>query len=356
MSKSNIEATIAGVDDGHDGIKVYLGINEQTGEPIQYRMLSRAIVGIVNMGDDDTINKELVVVDGDTYTVNQTLSRFENTRNEEYPTSKLSKALVYQALRLAEPKTRTLKIGSGLPVDRFYSGPNKSMNKNLLAAKKQNLLSMQNVYNKYDQLHGIPQLEIAKHVVLCEANAAYYDILFNDEGTELSQIAKETEIYQYGAAVIDIGGRTTDCVVVNPGGNSLNGARSGTIDVGILAMQDELRQELKTTYGWNFISEAQLSNAMLTGMYGAGPNKTDISAHIDKHKQRLFSRIENFIESTIGDASDVPAIILVGGGAYTVGDLVRKRYNNIITPDDVEFSNARGFYKLYKFKFQHLED
>lgn len=338
---------IVGLDDGHDHIKVYAGKDPITGKAHQFKMFSRAAVGAVNMGDEDAINKELVVVDGRVFTVNESLPKFENTRFDEYPTSPLSRALVYQALRNANLPSTNLKITSGLPVDRFYHGPNRTMNKVLLDEKNKNLMNMGGVFNKYDEAHKVPKINIVGHKVLCEANAAYYDVLLDDDG-DLTDIALEMGIYDGGAAVIDIGGRTTDCVVVNPGGMTLNSSRSGTLDVGVLQLQDNVRHELKQTYGWGFINEKALSLALITNIYTIGSRETDVSNIVISAKKHLFSQIENFIESTIGDGSDLPAIILVGGGSYVLQDMIKARYGNVLIPEDSEYSNARGFYKIYK--------
>lgn len=342
----NLDHRFVGVDDGHSCIKIYVGVSADLKEPIQFKMFSRAKVGVANMGDDDTINRELIVVDGDTYTVNENIPDFESTQNDNYPLSKLNKALVYQALRKADVGRSNVVIATGLPVSKFYTtGMQKTMNKELLLKKKSHLMEISGVFNKFDQSRGLPQIHIVDHKVFCEANAAYYDVLLDDFGN-ITEIAEDYELFEYGAAVIDIGGRTTDCVVINPGGGSLNSNRSGTVNLGILDLMEELRNDLKTMNNWSFISEASLSRAMLTGIYGVGGNKMDVSGLVDAHKERLFKRLESFIDSTIGDASDVPAIILVGGGSYILGETIKKKYTNLIIPEEQEFSNARGFYKI----------
>lgn len=343
---AKLDHRFVGVDDGHSCIKVYVGISGDLSEPIQFKMFSRAKIGVANMGDDDTINRELVVVDGDTYTVNENIPDFESTQNDNYPLSKLNKALVYQGLRKADVGRSNVVIATGLPVSKFYtSGMQKMMNKDLLLKKKNHLMGMSDVYNKFDHSREIPQIKVIDHKVFCEANAAYYDVLLNDLG-EITELAESYELFEYGAAVIDIGGRTTDCVVINPGGGSLNSNRSGTVNLGILDLLEELRNDLKARHNWSFISETSLNKAMLTGHYGAGANKVDVTDLVQAHKERLFKRLESFIDSTIGDASDVPAIILVGGGSYILGETIKKKYKNLIIPEEQEFSNARGFYKI----------
>lgn len=346
-------STIVGLDDGHDHIKVYLGKDPITGMHRQYKMQSRAAVGKANMGDDDSVNEELVVVGDTLFTVSEALSEFTNTRYDEYPTSELSKALVYQALRNAlnshNISSRNLAITSGLPVNRFYNTHSRTKNVALLEAKKLNLLEMDTVYNVLDENHEKPRLKIKDHKVLCEANAAYYDVLFGDDDDDISDIAQESGIYEGGAAVLDIGGRTTDCVVVNPQGRNLNANRSGTLDTGVISFQDSVRGQLKSIHKLGFVSELSLKNALLTGVYKVGSKEIDISEILSDEKSKLYKKIELFMESTIGDGSDLPAIILVGGGAYILNDFIAEKYQAVIIPDDAEFANARGFYKLLKF-------
>lgn len=351
MSDKPNDLVVVGIDDGHSGIKVFYV--DKDGKKHQFKMLSKGIVGVVRYGDEANVNEEVVSVDGVDYTISETLQDCDNTRNEDYPISKLNRALVYQALRNAKLSSKKLIIGTGLPVDRFYT--NKSMNKPLIESKKANLLNMSGVFNKKDKMIGVSQIEIDKHIVFCEANSAYYDVLFdlNDKGGLIvSQIAKDYEIFEYGSAVIDIGGRTTDCVVVNPNGKTLNASRSGTIDVGMLDFIDSLRQEIQSTYKMKFISEKALMEAISTGVYKVGQNVAEISNIVNKHKKSMMEKLENFIESTVGDASDVPVIILVGGGAYTFGEMIEEKFGNVVIPKDAEFSNARGFYKLLKHIFK----
>ena len=341
-----LDHRFVGVDDGHSCIKIYVGLSADLTQPIQFKMFSRGKVGVANMGEDDTINRELIVVNCDIYTVNENIPNFESTQNDNYPLSNLNKALVYQALRKADVGRSNVIIATGLPVSKFYTtGMQKMMNKDLLLKKKEHLLDISGVYNKFDHSKNLPQIKIIDHKVFCEANAAYFDVLLDDFG-EITEIGESYELFEYGAAVIDIGGRTTDCVVINPGGGSLNSDRSGTLNLGILDLMEELRNDLKATHNWSFISEASLNKALLTGIYGAGVNKVDISELVQAHKDRLFKRLESFLDSTIGDASDVPAIILVGGGSYILGDIIKNKYKNLIIPEEQEFSNARGFYKI----------
>lgn len=343
-----------GLDDGHDHLKVYFGRDEKTGEPIQFKMHSRATFGRQNIGDDDDVNEERIEIGSDTYTVSENLTSFDSTQNDTYPTSDLSKALVYQALRLGLKNNnlncRSLKITSGLPFNKFYNTTSSSRSKNqtLIEAKKLNLMNMDNVSNIYDNEKGIPKLNIISHTVLCEASAAYYDYLLDDDCKE-TQAGQNLGIYDGGAAVLDIGGRTTDCVVVNPNGNNINAQRSGTVNIGILTIYEEVRGRLREQHGWSYINEAALSESFKTGIYRLGQNSHNIREIIETAKYNMFKRIEHSINSTIGDGSDLPAIILAGGGSYFVKDLLCERYKNIVTPQDPEYANARGFYKVLKY-------
>lgn len=343
---------LVGLDDGHDHMKIYLGKNKVTGEPMQFKMHSRAVFGCENIGDDDKVNHERIVIGNDTYTVSESLTNFANTRNDNYPTSPLSKVLVYQALRLALAQfnidARNLNITSGLPVNKFYDSATRLKNQTLISAKKENLLAMSDVFNILDQQQNKPQIKIIDHTVLCEASAAYYDFILDDDGKETDQSA-ELGLYQAGAAVLDIGGRTTDCIVLNPQGHNINANRSGTIDVGILEMYDQIRNTLKQREGWSYINESALSEAIITGVYRLGKNSYDITEIIKTAKYSIFKRIEEFIFSTIGDGSDLPAIILAGGGSYSLRDLITAKYKNTVIPEHPEFANARGFYKVLNF-------
>lgn len=333
-------AMIVGVDDGHDGIKIYAGSNKQ------YRLPARVQVGIKNLGDADQVNEEIIIVENTNYTVSENLTDYADTRTEEYPVSTLNRALVYQALRRSGIKGKHFKIATGLPVNRFYGGENRSLNHPLINAKVKNLLNIQNsTYNKLDDHQNIFPICISKHIVFCEAQAAYFDCIINDDG---SASKRSNALLEYGAGIIDIGGRTTDVVVMNPKGKSMQSDRSHTIDEGIINLRRNISDQIKSKLKIQQISEKMLSNAIETGFYGA-TNNFDVQEIVQTQKLNLVEQLSKMIDANIKGGTDLGGVIVVGGGSIILKKELQARYPDWIYPDNPEFANARGMFKAAKF-------
>ncbi|OIH08582.1 hypothetical protein A7M79_07145 [Acinetobacter baumannii] len=346
----NQDILVVGLDDGHDHQKVYLGINKLTNKPMQFKMPSKAAIGQANMGSEDEVNGEIISVKGSLYTVSPSLQNWEDTKTEEFPTSILSKVLAYQAIRNA-CKEHTIMgdkliISSGLPVNRFYNIQTKEINKKLTEEKKANLLDFKGIFNKEDEKNKVKSLNITDHYVFCEGSSAYWDYIYDNNGG-VSVEAEETGAYEGGAAIIDVGGRTTDCLIMNANGNNINGYRSDTKDFGVLNINEIIKNEMKEKFNIRFVNEVSLKKAYITGNYVIGQKSHDIRNIILAAKQEYYKNIENLLDKTIGDGSDVPVVILVGGGSYLLKDVLIERYgDSVVIPHDPEFANARGFYKL----------
>ncbi|MCM1964135.1 ParM/StbA family protein (plasmid) [Acinetobacter pittii] len=344
MSKS----LVVGVDDGHDGIKIYNGELA-----IQFRMPSRVAIGATIMGDPDDVNRKIISVNGNKYTVDEFCSEHIDTRTEDYPVSEANIALVYQALDKAFGKDyRDFKIATGLPLNRFYGGQDGTKNVDLIKNKTNNLminLRDKSVFNLYEASNNLDPISISKHIVLSEAQCAYFDALMTDKG-------KKTDLYddlfEGGCAVIDIGGRTTDIAVINPQGGTMQTSRCGTLDVGIITLKSILNQNIKAKLKMSSdISDWRLNKALDSGTLSIGKESHDVSDLISQAKDKVIEQIINKVKVHVRDGKDLGAVLLVGGGSITLGEqLINKlEYNNIQIVKDPEFANARGMYKCAAF-------
>lgn len=343
-----MKSLIVGVDDGHDGIKIY---NGELG--IKIRMPSRVAIGSTIMGDPDDVNKKIIIVNGNKYTVDEFCDEHIDTRTEDYPISEANVALVYQALNKAFGKDhRNFKIATGLPLNRFYGGKDDSKNTDLINKKINNLLiNLQNkdVFNLHDQTNQIDPITIAKHIVLSEAQCAYFDALMTDKGKP-SDI--HDDLFEGGCAVIDIGGRTTDIAVINPRGGTMQASRCGTIDVGIITLKSILNQNIKATFKLaTDVTDWRINKALDTGLLSISNKQEDISELIEEAKDKVIDQIVNKVKVHVRDGKDLGAVLLVGGGSIILGEKLTNKleYSNIHLVKDPEYANARGMYKCAAF-------
>ncbi|ABO11091.2 MULTISPECIES: ParM/StbA family protein [Acinetobacter] len=339
-----------GVDDGHDGIKIYCG---EVGK--SFRLPSRVANGRTIIGDTDEVNKQIIHVNGKYFTVDEFTKEHIDTRTEDYPLSDANVALVHHALHQAfDGQYRKFKIATGLPLNRYYGGKDKAKNEKLIADKTQNLLINKDfnnptVYNLYEHDKKNDPLQILNHIVLSEGQCAYFDALMDDNGKRSSMYE---DLWEGGCAIIDIGGRTTDIAMINPRGGTMQASRCDTLDVGIITLKNKVSQNLKEFFGLSSnITDWRLSKALKTGIYNHGGKDHDISKILNAAKVEITDQIENSIKVNVQDGQDLGAVLLVGGGSITLGDELLKRFNydNWHLVKQPEFANARGMYKCAKY-------
>jgi len=321
-----------GVDDGHYSIKV-IGDN---GEMIT--VPSRGLQGrhIISTGEDDG---SFYLTEGTSYTVNEYLQNAEDTRFSDYPRSNLNRVLVHHALRLAGYGGKDVSIATGLPVSYYYLNSGEK-NDPLISSKVQSLAKAVE--------SGKPTAKIVSNIVTTEAIAAYFDQLMDMEG---QPSADHDELSEAMVGVIDVGGKTTDCAVVYPGGMAVDSARSGSNDNGVLKLNSAVESKLRTTFDLDNVVPRMVESAIRHGKVKIAGEEKDVSAMVNEEKQKLADAIMAGVRTKIGNGKDLDFILFVGGGAIVLRDQLAKHYPHARFPDRPEFANARGMYKIAKYIF-----
>lgn len=144
--------------------------------------------------------------------------------------------------------------------------------------------------------------------------------------------------------IVDIGYRTIDVVVINEG--KIEPFTTGIPDRGTITMASLLRDYVAEQFGVN-LSVAEAERILRTGKLTVKGKEEDLSEVIEKLKQ-------TYAMKTLVDAIHTPAIrpfwerhgniIVAGGGAYFLPELVKKGYG-LTVPEKPEYSNVRGFIK-----------
>ncbi|MCF2900975.1 ParM/StbA family protein [Pseudoalteromonas sp. OFAV1] len=318
-----------GVDDGYDEVKVVL----PDGECL--RIPSHAKSGI-----DSSIsfgNEEKTIfsykVEGKDYVAGKILEH-DNTASDDYPISNLNKVVVMHALRKASlSEKHKLHICTGLPLKKFYK--RGKPNADLIKRKMENLKS-KNITSQDD--YSLP--EIVNHQVLAEGLAAWFDYItyFNSDG----RIERHNDKYQQRIAVIDIGGRTTDIVVIKNG--AIDYERSSTIDAGMLNIKEEVRELIRDELEVE-INNEQMHTAINEGKVKLWGEWEDVQDIVARAESIITTRIESEAKHKLKNASDIDVVLFVGG---TVNKIKGKIYNWFRTQVIVEqpgFANARGMQK-----------
>lgn len=272
------------------------------------------------------------------FTVNSGLAGL-STQFADYPVSGLNRALVHHALMQAGHGGMQLRLATGLPPGLFFNAG--KINRALVDAKKQSLLEPITLVGRTDARSA----RIAGHDVYAEAVCAVIDWSLDEIGNEINTLDGPI-------AVVDIGGRTTDVVVIVPGENGMrvDHDRSGTETIGMLKLYNTIRDLLVTSgrFTADELAGVSMDKAVRTGtvrMYG---KDEDVSQIVEHATEEIGGTLIQIIQRRLSRGADLERILAVGGGAK-VFERTLRGYRNAVQIQNPEFANARGFLKAASY-------
>lgn len=330
MGRPNADVIAVGIDDGHAEIKLALPDGRMIKIPSKVRAGAN---GVSTYGRQDDTGQ----IDGGYETENQrfTVCDFvegEGTRFDEYPFSAINRVLIHHILRLAGLGGKPVHIATGLPVSHYFQG--SSPNFNTIKRKSQNIAT------PVKTLSGEAIADIQASFVVPEGVAAWVDYSLDNTGKIVSNVGRP-------AAIVDIGGRTTDCVTVLPGWR-VDHARSGTGNVGVLDLFEGLRTRLCSKFEVNDIPATALDEVVRTGKIRMWGRPVDVTEHLDEVKKEIGEQILREVYRRIGRGADLEKVLFVGGGAAVFNHL-KSSFPNADSPENPQFANARGMLKFMMY-------
>lgn len=334
MSKTNKEPFIVAVDDGYAQTKL-VGQNPE-GEGIIKNIMRSTVrpgkYGLGSFGGGGISSYE--TEEGEHFTVSNEIES-ESTQFDGFHTSTLNRVLVHHSLVASGYGGKQVKLVTGLPVADYFLDDEKD--EEHIAAKSNNL---NKTVSSGDKL--MPQILDVK--VGCQAVAAWFDFVLDDDINQKNEISGRT-------AIVDIGGRTTDiAVVIN--GQAIDHSVSGTDNIGVLdvynALGKSIRREFKIREKFPL---EQLDKAVRTGKFLMWNKEQDVSALVEDIIIEYEGKIAREVERRIGSAANLNAVVFVGGGSALFRS-ISGRFPNGFMAEDPEFSNARGLYKFLKYSQQ----
>lgn len=340
-----------GKDDGHDSIKTCVGYDSKTQTFDCSSIKSLAMSGLHQIMSMDTNRAAVYTADGEDFTVSgeSALGRQIDTRFPGYPTSPLNRVLVHHGLIQAGMSGLNVSLVTGLPVDQFYQ--NGQPNTSLIEAKISNLLKPIACRNE-----NLLNATIVSNMVVSEGIAAFYDALINGDGTinlEIQAIIERRPI-----TVVDLGGKTLDIATVNEGAIGVYKDKSGTEQIGVISLKNSVAEQIKARFNINNeLPMKYVNEAFLTKKYELFGKMEDVSDIIESACTQYVTDIQNAFLRKVGDASDVGAVIFVGGGTallkLSLGESVLQKIyrGRIIVSEKPEFANARGMWKAATYMY-----
>lgn len=323
--KTSQDIVFAGVDDGY----AMTDIAVQGGALIKIASSARAGVdGITAFAGGASSLDSGYESEGQRFTVTDQIDG-EGTRFDEYPFSALNRVIVHHALRVAGLAGKSVKIATGLPVAHYFSG--NLPNLPVIERKTQNLLL------PVRTLSGEPCANIVEHFVFAEGVAAWVDYCVSDAGKPVVNLGRP-------AAVVDIGGRTTDTVTVLPGWK-VDHARSGTGMVGVLDLYEMISSRVQAKFNIPSVPTQAIEESLRTNKIALWGKMHDIPDIVAAARLEVGGRILREVQRRIGRGHDMEKVLFVGGGAIIFPEL-KDKFPNADCPPNPEFANARGLLKF----------
>jgi len=360
-----------GIDDGHDGIKVYFGASDGISAPVKAQIQAKAQKGFGEAVDVSAaeLDKMTIKVDGvdggepTTYLVDADFVTDKiDTRTNTYPYSALNLALITQAIRQVRPALEGvtgLKIIAGLPANQYYDKTAGGKNDELIDKKVASLKTLSRAYSPADKnLPNEGRFDAIEAEIMPEGYGIAFNLMFDDD-------LKPTEYYeefrQHGCVIVDIGGRTVDVVTVMPRTCKPKGSELLSFDKGVLYLREAIattlteRLNLKTN-----LNENSVDMVLKTGWFGRknSPKAHDVTDILEEIKLKHVKEIYNSIKGVLDSNEAMGGVILSGGGSVLLGEMLKEVIDKenhqceIILPDEMVFGNAKGFWKLTWLKYK----
>lgn len=259
------------------------------------------------------------------------------THFEGYPVSGLNRVIVQHALQEAGLAGRSIHAVSGLPVSAFYKN-NGEQRRDTIEKKRHSL--KQAVQPKSERLPAA----IAFHEVIPEALAAWYDYVIV---TKANEAILDEQLLSVPIAIVDIGGRTTDYVVVKDQG--VVHASSGSLQGGMLDVKQHVANGVQERFDLENVGEQLVSSAVECGVVHLHGKDHDVAELVDAAKRELVERLYAETRRQLGLGVELDRIVFVGGGTVALAEHIANWFPNQAIAEHPAFANARGMLKYLQY-------
>lgn len=343
---------ILGIDDGNYSCKAFGRVANEIktfSVPSLVRkgaFTSRSVLEGMSVNSSQSNLTSTFAIDGSIYSTGDVKSDSKRANERGYCASEENLAVVSNVLHQLGLSGDEVSLMTGMPFQYFYK-PNGEVNKAFVEQKKATFKkSVHNVNNN-------SSVNIGKHAVMAQGEAAYYDLLI-DINTERSSkgLVKngvtDKEILESNVLIWDIGGGTTDPVYIKRGG-IVDHQRSGTFEHGgykvISELEDLIKQELSLSIE---LGRDRYQDALLTGNLRINNKRNhDVMHIVEPLIQRHFEIILEKTKGIVNGFDDIDVIAPIGGTSHFFKEIMEKTItqNELRFPEDPIMSNARGMFK-----------
>jgi len=186
--------------------------------------------------------------------------------------------------------------------------------------------------------------DIAFHEVIPEALAAWYDYVIVQEGDGVTLDADRVSV---PVAIVDIGGRTTDYVVVKDQG--ILHAASGSLQCGMLNVKHSVANGIQSTFDLENLSEQRVSQALENETVRLQGKNYDIGELVEAGKREVVERIHSETRRQLGLGVELDRVLFVGGGTVALAEHIANWFPHQAIAEHPAFANARGMLKYLRY-------
>ncbi len=180
--------------------------------------------------------------------------------------------------------------------------------------------------------------------VIPEALAAWYDhvIIERKGGAALDEGRLSVPM-----AIVDIGGRTTDFVVVKDQG-IIHGS-SGSLQCGMLDVQQQVANGIQERFDLERLGEQVISQAVTNKSVRLHGKDYDVAPLVEAAKQQVIERIHAETRRQLGLGVELDRVLFVGGGAVALVEHIANWFPHQSIAEHPAFANARGMLKYLRY-------
>lgn len=259
------------------------------------------------------------------------------THFDGYPWSGLNRVIMQHALQQAGLSGKTVHAVSGLPVSTYYRAGG-DLRQETIAKKRDSLKQAARPRSS-----ALPA-GIAFHEVIPEALAAWYDHVIVETGDGVTLASERVAV---PIAIVDIGGRTTDYVVVKDQG--ILHASSGSLQCGMLNVKQRVADGIQERFDLESLSEQRAAEAVETASVRLQGRLYDVEDLVEAAKREVVERIHVETRRQLGLGVELDRVLFVGGGTVALADHIADWFPHQAIAEHPAFANARGMLKYLRY-------
>jgi plasmid segregation protein ParM len=250
----------------------------------------------------------------------------DRSRVEDHSARLLFLAALCELAREDTEAVSDLRVVTGLPV-KWYDDREKVVRQ----------FQGKHIVRLAQERNSVQHLSVTDVLVVPQPFGSLFDVILNDDGKIVAEVLARSRI-----GVIDIGTYTTDYVLVDSLRYIEHG--SGSISTGMSKAYQLIGRSLLDTFGLD-LGLHEVDRIVRKGavtVFGEDRCVDWLSAPVFN---AIGEEVLAYAGTLWGEGRDLQTILVTGGGALVLFDLIQHRYRHAQILNDAALANVKGFEK-----------